>query len=282
MTIFPAQILDIHTLSTGYDHNAEALQLAIVNGDGEVLFNELFKPRIKKRWPKTQSLHGISPKTVSDAKPAEFYEKEVLDILRQAKIIAGYSIDFHLRMVEVSGIDIEQLSKRTADVMDIHASNYLERTADDYYWYDEWGERHKRKYVKRPRAVTMAEASLDFPSVIQAIGPGNAHDAVWGAAASALMYVEMCERGDKGASRKVCSFRTPEKLDFSKVQRRDRSVSKTHVGEEGRAKFWTEEKLSFIASNADMSAKEMAAHFGVTEKTIEKKRRQIAAKRTSR
>lgn len=279
MTIFPSQILGIHALSTGYDRDAEALQLAIVNGDGEVLFNELFKPRNKKRWPKTQSQHGISPKSVSNAVHADFYAEEIVSIIRPAKIIAGYSIDFHLRMLETAGVDVDRLNKRTADVMDIHASNYLERTEDDYYWYDEWGERHKRKYVKRPRAVTMAEASFDFPSVIQIIGPGNAHDAVWGAAASVLMYIEMCERGDRGASRKVYSIRTPEKLDYSKMKSRECSVSMTVAKKENRVKFWTEEKLQFIAANADMSAKEMAAHFGVTEKTIEKKRRQIANKK---
>ena len=233
MAFDQGKVLGIHALTTSYYGNYEMLELAMVNGKGEVQFHERFKPRHAKRWPKTQKAHGITYGDVKDKHEAIWFADEIDRVVRSARVIAAYPDYFHVSAVKNSGIECGLEDKRSVNVMELHARNYLERTEEDIYWFDEDGDRHRRKYPKSARAVTMAEAVHDFPNVRRAIGWGDAGDAVWGAAASALMYVEMCARGDKGASKALRYEGLPSKLTYMQRSGIQREVLRAAKGENG-------------------------------------------------
>ena len=221
MTIPMSKILGMHTLTTGYDSGFEAVELAIVNGAGDVLFDERLKPMKKTRWSVKNQKHGVLYKHVKDCPTIAFYEKELLSILRPAKKVVAYSGEFHALALSNSGFTYLEEKKHVIDVMDLHARNYLERTEDDIYWYDEFGDRHRRKYVRAPQAVTMSEAVMDFPNVLEGIGYGDAGDAVWAAAASVFMYLEMCKREDRGTARSIDIVDRPYAINYAHMHRLD-------------------------------------------------------------
>ena len=68
------EILIFDTETTGiFPDSEEILELAAINGLGEVLFQERFKPEKKKSWPKAQAIHGIKPADVKECKPISDY-----------------------------------------------------------------------------------------------------------------------------------------------------------------------------------------------------------------
>ena len=49
-----------------YEHD-EVLSVSVADGTGETVFHTLVKPERKKRWNRTEKIHGISPADVADA-----------------------------------------------------------------------------------------------------------------------------------------------------------------------------------------------------------------------
>ena len=61
----PANIRCIDTETTGLEPGKdEILQVSVVNGNGDVLFDSLVKPTHRKRWPKAAEVNGITPDMV--------------------------------------------------------------------------------------------------------------------------------------------------------------------------------------------------------------------------
>lgn len=105
----------------------EILELAIINGCGDVLFNERFKPEKKKTWPKAQAINGISPDDVKDCKTLKEYLPQLQDIFDKPVMIAGYNVSFDLKFIHAAGI------KTTAPgIIDV-----MKRFADSRGIYDE-------------------------------------------------------------------------------------------------------------------------------------------------
>lgn len=77
--------LDLET--TGLESTDEALSIALVGDDGETLLYSLIKPQKRKRWPKAEAIHGITPQKVKDAPTLDDLKPQIADILRQS---AGY------------------------------------------------------------------------------------------------------------------------------------------------------------------------------------------------
>ena len=100
-----ADILIFDTETTGiFPKSEEILELAIINGCGDVLFNERFKPSHKKTWPKAQEINGISPDDVKDCKTLAEYMPQLQEIFDKPKIIAGYNVGFDLKFIHAAGI----------------------------------------------------------------------------------------------------------------------------------------------------------------------------------
>ena len=63
----PANIRCIDTETTGLEPGKdEILQVSVVDGNGNILFDSLVKPTHRKRWPKAAEINGITPDMVKD------------------------------------------------------------------------------------------------------------------------------------------------------------------------------------------------------------------------
>lgn len=120
------EILIFDTETTGiFPDSEEILELAAINGLGEVLFHERFKPEKKKSWPKAQAIHGIKPADVKDCKPISDYLPQLQEIFSKPKIICGYNVSFDLKFIHAAGIKtnapgIIDVMKRFADSRGIY------------------------------------------------------------------------------------------------------------------------------------------------------------------
>ena len=98
----PAEILFFDLELTGvYDHD-EVLSITIINGLGETLMDTLVRPQRKRRWPRTEKIHGITPEMVKNAPTMAALTPRLVDIFGGAKhlIAFGTSTDYaHLRRI---------------------------------------------------------------------------------------------------------------------------------------------------------------------------------------
>ena len=96
----PARVLFFDLELTGvYDHD-EILSVSIVNGHGQTVLHTLTRPLYKKRWKRTEKIHGITPEMVKDAPTVADIAPTLREILDNAQrlIAFGTATDFsHLR-----------------------------------------------------------------------------------------------------------------------------------------------------------------------------------------
>lgn len=136
MNIPPEKIIILDTETTGLDEDEdEILQLAIIDGNGNLLFNEYIKPVLKKSWRKAQEIHHISPARVKNKPSFDFYKNEVKAIIQGAELLIGYNLEYDLKFLKATGI-IPQAQVLQFDVMKEFApvygswSNYF----SEYSW----------------------------------------------------------------------------------------------------------------------------------------------------
>ena len=107
--------LDVET--TGLSPAAdEILQLSIINGCGEILFDEYVKPQRKTEWPYAQAVHGITPEMVRDKDHINAYVDRLNRILAEAKLCVGYNLSFDLSFLRAAGVTVPARLE-THDVM---------------------------------------------------------------------------------------------------------------------------------------------------------------------
>lgn len=146
----------ISTETTGLNCNRdELLQVAITDAFGNELFNEYMKPMYIQAWPKAQMINGISPEMVADKRTFCEYGDEIRKIIRRAKTIVGYNIDFDESFIASFRWDTKIYHlNRKVDLMDrlriykekLSGSGYyrwqkLEKCAS-YYGYEWEGSVH--------------------------------------------------------------------------------------------------------------------------------------------
>lgn len=83
--------IDIETTGLRYSSD-EILQVAICNGDGELLLNSYVKPSKRKRWPEAQKVNGITYEMVEHAPSIENLSYSIERILGSASLIIGYNV----------------------------------------------------------------------------------------------------------------------------------------------------------------------------------------------
>lgn len=133
----PEEIIVFDAETTGVNSKSgdEILSLAITDGAGKVLFESLFKPVHRLRWPKAQEVNGISPEMVRD-KPALLERKEEIErIFSGAKLYVAYNADFDLRMLRDGGLSIPK--RPVFDVMKEFAKVHGEWSTyrEDWRWF---------------------------------------------------------------------------------------------------------------------------------------------------
>lgn len=100
-----------------YEHD-EVLSVSIVNGTGEVVFHSLVRPVKKKKWKRTEEIHGITPEMVQDSPTFEELKPLLFPIFMSAKRLVAYgtSTDFiHLRRLCKSGIERKAMHAKLLD-----------------------------------------------------------------------------------------------------------------------------------------------------------------------
>lgn len=133
----PEQIVVLDTETTGieaYD-NDEVLSLSMVDGSGSVLLDEMYKPSHRKRWPKAESINGITPAMVADKQPISASKEKIEGILANAKLIVGYNLEFDLGFLEAAGIKVPK--RKQFDVMEEFAKVHGEWDVrhEDWCWF---------------------------------------------------------------------------------------------------------------------------------------------------
>lgn len=148
----------IDTETTGfhpYDGD-ELLQVSIIDTDGNVLFDEYFKPQHRTEWKKAEQVNGISPEMVADRPAISEKISEINAIIENSDTIIGYNTQFDIGFLKANGAIVPD-DLETVDVMEDFAKIYGEwndqrgsykwqklTIAADYYGYD-WSE-HKEAH----------------------------------------------------------------------------------------------------------------------------------------
>ena len=88
-------VFDIET--TGIDeHRDEILQVSMIDGDGNVLFNSYVKPYFHTSWDAAEGVHGISPADVANAPYAHEIADQVRSIFDSADMLIAYNGRFDM------------------------------------------------------------------------------------------------------------------------------------------------------------------------------------------
>lgn len=140
----------IDTETTGLNpYDDELLQVSIIDGQGNTLFNSYIKPLYTDNWNKAMAVNHITPETVATAPNILEVKQEISRIINSAHTIIGYNVDFDLGFL--SNIGIKNENAAIVDVMENFADIYGEWSEQygchkwqkltkcaEYYGYD-WG-----------------------------------------------------------------------------------------------------------------------------------------------
>ncbi len=97
-----------------YDHD-EIISVSITNANGEVLMDTLVKPLRKKKWNRTEKIHGISPAMVQDAPTLDELVPAIKEMFANADnlIAFGVSTDYsHIKYIYDSVSEQEELHRK--------------------------------------------------------------------------------------------------------------------------------------------------------------------------
>lgn len=85
------RVLTLDIEYTGFTTDAEILQVSIVNGLGQVVCNQYFKPLKVTNWDETIPIHHITPEMVADKPYFQTYAPHLSDLFATAEAVIGYS-----------------------------------------------------------------------------------------------------------------------------------------------------------------------------------------------
>lgn len=126
----------IDTETTGLDpFEDELLQVSIINGNGETLYDSYIKPQAES-WESAERIHGISPAMVANAPSIMDEMPKINALISGAKYIIGYNTHFDLSFLLQNGLVLDTENVTIVDVMEIFAEIYGEW--NDYYRNYKW------------------------------------------------------------------------------------------------------------------------------------------------
>ena len=93
----------------------EILELAIIDGTGQLKLKEQFKPIRKREWPEAQRIHGITPRDVQYKPSIEAFKDEIQRQIDYSELLVAYNFNFDYIFLREVGISFS--GKRYYDVM---------------------------------------------------------------------------------------------------------------------------------------------------------------------
>ena len=97
-----------------YDHD-EIISVSICDATGEILMDTLVKPKHKKKWNRTEKIHGISPAMVQDSPSLDELVPRIKELFAEAENIVafGVSTDYsHIKYIYETIKEQEELHKK--------------------------------------------------------------------------------------------------------------------------------------------------------------------------
>lgn len=137
-----AIVLDTETTGL-YPENENILQLSIISGTGEILFNEYFCPpaeKLEEGWYRAERVHHISVDKVRECKPFSFYVSRVMEILKRAECIIAYNARFDIRFLKK---ELEYAGNDAAVFDDIEVMDVMLDFAPVYGDYNSYYDSYK-------------------------------------------------------------------------------------------------------------------------------------------
>lgn len=144
------KVICFDTETTGTSNSDEVLSVSIVNGNSEVLFDELVKPINHSSWKGAERVNHISPDMVADKKTLNQYQDELIKIIDYADVLIGYNLEFDIRLMMQSGMSKElfyknkkhyDVMKLFSEMLHINKAKSLIKCAE-YFKYDWKGKAH--------------------------------------------------------------------------------------------------------------------------------------------
>lgn len=112
------RVLDLET--TGLSpYTDEILSVSICDGNGNVLMDELVKPKFTDAWPDAEKVNGISPRNVRRAPSIDELDERIREHINEEHLIVGYNIDFDLQFLVCAPLMLD-IGIRRLDVMELY------------------------------------------------------------------------------------------------------------------------------------------------------------------
>ena len=118
--------LIIDTETTGLADDDEMLEFAACAPDGSLAWRSLCKPERHQEWPDAEKINRISPADVEFAMTAGQQKEGISDLLSSTALIAGYNVQFDIRVLKRSGIELPR-DLLCADIMDAVVDRFGKR-----------------------------------------------------------------------------------------------------------------------------------------------------------
>ena len=193
----------IDTETTGLDpEKDELLQLSIIDDEGNVLFNSLFRPERTHTWDAAQAVNGITPEMVMDAPNIADKKDEISRIVEQAEAIVGYNTMFDI--IFLTNNDIHLPADHSFDVVDV--------MRDFAPIYGEWSEK-KRDYKWQKLTKAAEYYGYDWES-----HPEGAHNSLGDCYATLHVYKSI-KKEKQATPKKEQEPGLTSKRKYSKVKK---------------------------------------------------------------
>lgn len=129
----------LDTETTGLGDNAEIIELALIDSQGNTLINTRLQP-VGEIEPEAAAIHGITDDMVRDAPAISEFIPELMQHLEGRQVVI-YNADFDTRMILQSAAKYGMASEELAAALDRSCRNCLMELYARYYgeWSDQYG-----------------------------------------------------------------------------------------------------------------------------------------------